>query len=40
MLSPEAAAGDRATDMVTAFCIYNLNSLLPFAAATLEGRGN
>ena len=40
MLSPEVAAGNRATDMEIAFRIYCLNSLPPFATATLEGRRN
>jgi len=36
--SPGVAAGNGATDMEIAFCIYYLNSLPPFAA--LEGKGN
>lgn len=34
------AWGNRATEMEIASCVYYLNNLPPFAAATLEGKGN
>lgn len=38
-LSPEVAAGSRATEMEIAPCIYYLNNLPPFASASWKVEG-